>query len=332
MKGDIDNIIAEILNGTATDIEQNIFNDWLNDDEINREFFDNLKKYWQIENRGLKIINEDDVRKKIWVKAHESKHTISRNFLPLIYRVAAVIAFILTFTFLIRDFLIVPNKNVDIVELKTIEKKNKAGVKSQIHLSDGSIINLNAESSIKFTEGFRDSIRWVELKGEAFFNVAKNVKKPFVVKSGDVITRALGTAFNINANAENSTVNVSLVEGRVEVHSILEGEPTNRILLEPSQYVSFQKGNVIGNGLFDFEKVIGWKDGIIVFENADYNHVIKKLEKWYGVTFKLDGSEPDWNLDANFDNASLEQVLEVLSHSERFEYQFEGDTVKLKMI
>ncbi len=331
MNSNIDDVIAVILNGTASEYEQTFFNQWLKEDELNQEIFQNIKNFWQLEHKELDIINEDDVRNKIWTRAHTSKNAKSRSLLPLIYRVAAVIAFVFTFTFLIREYTIAPSKDVENVALKIIEKKNLAGVKSKIHLPDGSIVNLNAESSIKFNEGFKDSVRCVVLKGEAFFDVAKNPDKPFIVKSGDVITKALGTAFNINAYSENSTVNVSLIEGKVEVRSISKGRSANSIFLEPGQYVSFQKSNVIDKGLFDISNVISWKDGIIVFENANYHSVVKELERWFGVTFEFDGSEPHWNLDANFENASLEQILEVLSHSERFEYQLKEDTVKLKM-
>jgi len=330
MTSNIDNIIAVILNGSATDGEQRLFNEWLKEDELNQETFENIKIYWQINNKQLEIINEDDVKNKIWDRVHKSKPTNSRNLIPWIYRIAAVLAFVFTFTFLINEFSIDPNKNVDIVTAKTIEKKNLAGVKSTIHLPDGSIVNLNAESSIKFIEGFKDSVRWVELKGEAYFDVAKNTEKPFIVRSGDIVTTALGTAFNINAYEENSTIDISLIEGKVEVHSI-QNKSANSILLDAGKYVSFQNSKVIDTGIFDNEKVLGWKNGVIRFENASYYAVVKKLERWYGVKFENEGMEPLWNLDANFKSASLEQILELLSHSEGFEYQLKEETVKLKM-
>ncbi len=331
MKRNIDNLFAVILNGSATDDEQRLFNEWLKEDELNQETFENIKIYWQINNKELEIINEDDVKNKIWNRSHKSNHTKSRNLIPIIYRVAAVLVFVFTFTFLINEFSIIPKVNVGIVTSKTIEKKNLAGVKSTIHLPDGSIVNLNAESSIKFTEGFKDSVRWVILEGEAFFDVAKNKEKSFIVQSGGIITKALGTAFNINAYEEKSTIDVSLIEGKVEVHTIYEDNPDNSILLDAGQYVSFQNSSVIKSGKFDSKKVIGWKEGVILFENADYLTVIKKLERWYGVKFENEGEEPLWNLDAKFENASLEQILELLSHSEGFEYQLKEDNIKLKM-
>ena len=121
------------------------------------------------------------------------------------------------------------------------------------------------------------------------------------------------------------------MEGSVEVRSIFNGISNSKNFLEEGQYASFKNNDMIDNGLSDYERVVGWKEGIITFENATYNTVISKLERWYGVKFEYDGKEPFWNLDGKFDNSSLEQILSVLSHSQEFEYQLLENTVKLKM-
>ena len=331
MKENIDDIIAAILNGTATDNEQNTLQEWLNEDGINGEIFENIKNYWLIDHKELEIINEHDIKNKIWAKAHNPRHIKSRILIPWMYRAAAVIAFILTFTFLIREFSPAPNNSDQIVSLKIIEKKNLAGVKSKIYLPDGSTVNLNAESNIKYIEGFKDSVRWVELTGEAFFDVTTNHEKPFIVKSRDIITKALGTAFNINAFEDKATIEVSLLEGKVEVYSDYNNKSNNKTYLEPGQFVSFQNNVTIDKGEFNYAEVSGWKNGIIQFSNADYKTIVKKLERWFGVKFENLNKEPLWNFDGKFENASLEQILDILAHSEQFEYQLSENTVKLKL-
>lgn len=328
MKGNIDKIIISVLDGSATEREENFFNTWIQEDELNQGTFNHIKNYWRFNQNESEIINADDVLDNIWTRAYESEHVKSRKFSSLIIR-AAVVLFVLSFSFLIKTLLFPPAMDVNAVTLNIIEKKNLVGVKSKIHLPDGSIVYLNSESSINFIEAFNDSIRWVELDGEAFFEVAKNPDKAFVVKSRDIVTKALGTAFNINAYLDNPTINVSLVEGRVEVRSIHNRYSDQSTYLEPGQSVSFKDNSALKYDSFNFEYVLGWKDGLICFENANYQTVTKKLERWYGINIELEGSEPQWNLDARFKDASLEKIMEVLSHSEEFEYQLLGDTLKI---
>ncbi len=330
MKENIDDIIVAILNDSASEEEHDVFNKWLEADTLNVQVFENIKKYWQLESKEVEIINIDDVRKNIWKKAHNIKDIRSGNKLSYYYRIAAVLAFMLTFAFIAIQYSSHLEPEHQNVALNVIEKNNLSGVKSTIHLPDGSVVNLNAESSIRFVEGFKDSVRWVDLDGEAYFEVAHNRKKPFIVKSGNIFTTAIGTAFNVNAYPDRSAIEVSLVEGKVEVHAEQEEKVLNETFLEAGQQVSYLENEIIRNGPFDVLDVTGWKDGIIHFTNADYPTVIKQLERWYGVKFEHPDVEPKWNLDAKFVNASLERVLDVIAHSEHIEYQLIEDTVKIK--
>ncbi len=329
MEKNIDNLIAVILNESATKAEQSAFDKWLKADKLNQKTFDSIKIYCNPDVKGLKIANHTEIKTSIWKRAHSPKRAKSRSLVPLFYRVAAILVFAFTLTFLFNKLLTTSNSSLTV--LKTIEKKNLSGVKSMIYLPDGSIVNLNAESSIVFSEGFKDSIRWVKLKGEAYFTVAKNDQKPFVVQSKNIITTALGTAFNISSFEEDKTVDISLVEGKVEVQPLTKKNLTKGIILEAGEFVSYQNSDVLKTGLFDSKKVLGWKNGVIVFENADYNMVVKKLERWYGIKFDTNGEKPHWNLDAKFENASLEQVLDIISHIEQFNYEIKENTIKLNL-
>lgn len=331
MNGNIDEIILSILNGNATESEKKLFTAWIQKDEVNQDTFDYIKKHWLSNENDFEIINEDDVKDRIWTRAHKLGKKNSRKIFLVISRVAAVIAFVLAFSFLIKTFLFSPTTEVHNATLKVIEKKNLAGAKSKIHLPDGSIVNLNAESSIKFTEGFKDTVRWVDLSGEAYFNVAKNPEKTFVVKSRDIITKAVGTAFNINAYTENATVEISLAEGKVEIKSTYRSRNDQITYLEPGQSIKYKDNSPLEITSFNVEKVLGWKDGWILFENANYQTVTKKLERWFGVKIELDGIEPEWHLDGKYKDASLERIMEMISDSEKFEYQLLGDTLKIKI-
>ncbi|MCG8308879.1 MAG: FecR domain-containing protein [Cytophagales bacterium] len=319
MNENIDEIICSILNKTASEDQKQTFKRWRDENHLNEETFDMIKKFWDIKTHEVEIINEDDVKNKIWDKAQKKKKLISpiRNLI----RYAAVISFIVLSIFIVNNLFNSTQRNVEQVRLEIIEKKNLSGMKSMIHLPDGSVVNLNSKSSIKYIRGFKDTVRWVLLDGEAFFSVASNKNKPFIVKSQNIYTEAIGTAFNIHTRKEKASVQVSLTEGMVSVHPKIEGSQGKRILLEPGQSVLYENSEVVDIKEFDYDKTIGWKDGIILFENAGFITVKNKLEKWYGVKIEVSNPVPIWNLDAKFHNASLEQILKALSHSEGFEYQ-----------
>ena len=120
-----------------------------------------------------------------------------------------------------------------------------------------------------------------------------------------------------------------MIEGKVEVQSIDENKILNKTFLEAGKQLTYRNNQLIENGSFESSNVIGWKDGRILFSNADFNTVIVKLERWYGVEFDYPHVLPKWNLDASFENASLEQVMDVIAHSEKIEYQLFENRVKL---
>ncbi len=206
-------------------------------------------------------------------------------------------------------------------EATEIIKSNAKGQKSKIFLPDGSIVHLNAASTLIYTSSF-DQERKIELSGEAFFEVKKDTLRPFVVHSGDVTTTALGTSFNINAYGESDQVKVSLISGKVKVNSP-GSEIENSLILTPGFAAEFTTTTkILKKTNFDPEKAIGWKDGLIVFENTPLSKVFEELENWYGIEFNVD-KMPDSSavVTGKFDNEYLGNILTGLSYTYRFEYE-----------
>ena len=116
----------------------------------------------------------------------------------------------------------------------------------------------------------------------------------------------------------------------MEVRSVYDQQSDKSTFLDAGQYVSLKDNSALKYDSFNFEYVLGWKDGLILFENANYQTVTKKLERWYGVKIELEGSEPKWKYNGIHQDASLEEIMELLSHSEQCEYQIFGDTLKIK--
>jgi len=328
MKEDIDKIIAAVLSGQATDHERAKLSKWLREDK-NEMVYEDLKHFWKSDLPEKQLITAEEKKDSIWQKATGT--SINRVDVKWLIKVAAVVLiFLSTSIFFMYEYVVMEQGEVPVAS-QPIVKSNPPGVKSLITLPDGTSVNLNAGSSITFYDEYGRTDREVYLEGEAFFNVKHNPDKPFEVVSGEVTTLALGTSFNVNAYRKEN-IQVSLEEGKVGVQfKSMNKEEKNQLVLNPGEYCLLTSENEIEQGTFERDKVLGWKDGILMLEKADFNTVIDRLEIWYGVTFQYSELPKDWRFNGKFRNESLENVLESLSHSEQFDYEINNKTVKLSL-
>lgn len=197
------------------------------------------------------------------------------------------------------------------------------GQKLDITLEDGTKIRLNSGSSIKFPEHFNDSVRQVELTGEAFFDVAKNPHKPFIIKSGALNTTVLGTSFNINAYQESQEIAVTVATGKVKVAS-----QNNETFLLPNEQGVFNKSsNNISKKEIDNTEFLEWKDGIMRFNNTTLADASIKLSRWYNVKFEFEAEAiKQCKFTGKFKNENLQTILQGLVFiKEGLSYKLTGD-------
>ena len=218
-------------------------------------------------------------------------------------------------------------------QMEMITKSNDAGRKSQIYLPDGTIVWLNSKSSIQYKSDFSGSIRSVNLSGEAYFEVAKDPSKKFIVKTSTMSVTAIGTQFNVNAFSSVDRHQVALAEGKVMVQKTDKlNEDDQKIYLDPGQSLSIFKSNgQMIQSSFDPKKVLSWRDGVIYFDDAVFEEVVEVLERWYGKTIIVQNIEKAkaWQFSSEFNNETLENVMRNISYSKNFEYTIEGETVKI---
>lgn len=210
-----------------------------------------------------------------------------------------------------------------------IHKANPKGQKSTIRLKDGTEVRLNSNSSLEYASDFGTSNRKVILKGEAYFSVAKDPKKPFIVTTGNVLTTALGTEFNINARNENKP-RIILTEGKIKVEDKMEnGTP---FILLPNQFIEY-------NSKTGFSKVsevdnlneILWINGILKFEHTPLLQVVEELENWYGVDVEIVGNPEGLHYSGEFKDEYLSSILTAMSFSLGLEYSQENEFVQLNL-
>lgn len=190
------------------------------------------------------------------------------------------------------------------------------GMRSQVILPDGSKVWLNSESTIKFRIPFSEDIRKVDLIGEAFFDVTKNPKQPFIVKSANVGVKVYGTRFNYKAYPEDKNIEVILEEGSVGL-TVREEGMYNKTRLIPGDRAVIAKGNdAVDVKNENIDKYIAWHLGKLVFENTPMSEVALMLERWYGVEVIVQSPEiMDYSFTTTFDNESLFEVIELLEIS-----------------
>lgn len=160
----------------------------------------------------------------------------------------------------------------------------KAGsVPRYIVLPDGSTVWLNTGSKITYVAGFSGRNREVDLEGEAYFDVAQQSGKSFIVRSGSLTTRVLGTAFCVKAYKSDS-ITVTVVEGRVQVNS----DVTVMATLDKNERLHIRsEAGVTGRERIDSNAVNAWDTGLLQFEKQDLQDIIRILGKWHGYTFSF---------------------------------------------
>ncbi len=160
------------------------------------------------------------------------------------------------------------------------------GQKAKIELPDGTTIWLNSGSQIRYSSGFNKKGRAVELKGEAFFDVAKNPKKPFFVNTPGLAIEVTGTRFNVNAYTDEPNVETALVEGKVNV-ILKNGQDSYQ--LSPGKTLTYSKtSHQVSTSVLNEEVTTAWKDNRLIFVDDDFSKLVKKIEKWYNVEVVYD--------------------------------------------
>jgi len=160
------------------------------------------------------------------------------------------------------------------------------GNRSEITLSDNTVVHINAGSRLVYPSHFDTNKREVYLFGEAFFSVVEDAKHPFVVHTSDISVQVLGTKFNLCAYPEDNIIQAVLAEGSISLRKKDAGLFEDDIVLHPNQMASYSKTdqNVQVKDV-DVSFYTLWKDGVIKFSNTDLNRVLKRIERFYNVRF-----------------------------------------------
>jgi ferric-dicitrate binding protein FerR (iron transport regulator) len=329
----IDEIIRLVLTSEATREEANILAQWLAASDENRQVFEHMQQIWEERDPEPSLPNAEQLSNQIWAKALQADAT-PRNIYktstpsPITYytRVAAVMLLVIGLPLLLFFYSATSVQEPGKTQIVFTEKKSAIGQKLKITLPDGSLAWLNADSKIQYAANFEGNTRTILLEGEGYFEVKKNANKPFIVKSGNVSTTALGTSFNIQAYPEDSTIQVALLTGKVQVKSPQAGTAGIAFSLREGNGIHYNKKiNQSSKYTVDQDQVMAWKQGILLFDGDSFEEVTSRIRRWYGVEITISGTPPnDWKLTGKFKNETLTSVLENIRFGRNFSYQISG--------
>jgi transmembrane sensor len=289
-----------------------------------------LKNRWQKVSEAIDRTESDPVRRRT-VPIHSIGTLKDRGFkerprkkLPVHY--AWLLILIMAFSLATLLQWKTGDPPLVMVEEVTYEEHiARPGVKVALTLQDGSKVLLNSGSTLRYMSNFEEHQRELFLTGEAFFEVAKDSLRPFLVKTDGLVTKVLGTSFVIKAVKEGETM-VALVAGKVSVDTEADGGgPT--VLLPGYAYYTENGGH---SKPFDPEIVLAWTQKTIRFDKTPMLEVIRVLENWYGVQISYP-QKPSENLKitGKFHDQTLENVLQGMSYTGRFDFEIKQDNVVL---
>lgn len=203
--------------------------------------------------------------------------------------------------------------------------------KTKITLPDSSVVWLNANACLRYPREFSQQIRQVEIKGEAFFEVRKDEKRPFIVQTDGVGIKVLGTTFNVDAEPDKTQI--TLLTGKIGLYkSTNQSQTADRILQPGEQAVYFKSDNDLKVSTIRPENTISWVTGIFEFKDNSLEDIMQELQRAFHVKIHIENENlKGQTFNANFtEKETLEEILSVLQISARYKIEKKKGEIFLK--
>jgi ferric-dicitrate binding protein FerR (iron transport regulator) len=326
-KKKIQYLFIKYFNNRASEAEREEVQNWIGESDKNKKEFEAYRRMWE-KSKNLIISDRVNVESALHTTKKRIRFSIKkRKVISILRQAAAVLVIGIVFSIVYNNLFINHNKISESVDKIYREVKTSNGTQSSLILADGTKVWLNSGSKLRFPLSFQgEDRRSVELVGEGFFEVAKNVEKPFIVKTSSIDVKVLGTKFNVSAYENDDDVTVALLEGKVELGKNYDGGYHRLLGLLPNEVALFNKKEQLlsYSKIQSEERFTAWIDGRIVFSNDPIDKLESRLENWYNVEIEIEGSSlNDYRFTATFIDESLEQIIKLLAISSPMEYEIE---------
>ena len=329
----IDELIANYL---TEGLDKNALDElktWIAASAENQQYFIRQREIWfsAVSREAASVYDKDKAFENFRNRVESQKEiqsTSRRGFsLSALWRYAAVVAIIIAV-----GCISYWQGEVNVKDtFADISVEAPLGSKTKLYLPDGTLVWLNAGSRMTYSQGFGVDNRKVELEGEGYFEVKRNEKIRFFVKTKDLQLQVLGTKFNFRDYPEDHEVVVSLLEGKVGLNNLLREE--KEAVLSPDERAVLNKAN----GLLTVESVTAsnasqWTDGYLFFDEELLPDIAKELERSYNVKIHIaNDSLKTFRFYGNFvrREQNIQEVLEALASTEKMQYKIEERNITI---
>ena len=302
------NLLIRFFEGQATTDEEMKVRKWMEASTENRRtYFKERKMY------DMTLLLSKDTKKETVSQSSKKKFKF-RKFIEI----AAVAAITLVITLFYK------NQERQEYWLTAQKISVPAGQRINLELSDGTKVWLNSRTKIEYPAVFADKERRIKLDGEAYFQVAQNIHKPFIVQTPKGNVEVLGTQFNVEAYADDKTITATLVEGSIAMAYENKKSNWTEQEIQPGQeivYTAAQQQIKIDQA--DVEVITSWKDGKLIFRDTPFKEVLKMLSKRFDVDFVVKNPKC---FEASFtgvlEKQRLGRILEYISVSSNIKFKY----------
>lgn len=329
-----DIVIKEYTNQELSQAEKMKLDIWLSESPKNRKVYAQMKLALTYPDTAHRARMEEEVWKNLKTRFSADQYKPndrSSSLSNLVWlRVAAVLILCLSAILMLHQAGYVnPFDKQGLVEVKVVEKVSLPGQKITTKLPDGTTVKLNADSKLLVPEFFTGDKREVKLIGEAFFDVARDETRPFIIKTSDLEIEVLGTSFNVSAYEDATSRSVSVKSGKVAVKSYRKG---TAVELEPNEMgILAEEGQLLKKPIENENLVFGWIEQQIVFKDQPIERVLNTISRWYGVEVEFEKQIRSERLyTASYENPVLREVMESIAHVYNFNYEINGKKIVIK--
>lgn len=320
MKYNVEDTIAKVLAGQASEEETQALIAWRSESSENEQTYREMERAWEYSAKGHQFVpNTDAAWAKMQARIDADTPVVSiapQKRSPRFAWIAAAVAAVLAVSIAVPYLL----GGTEMIQVAATDEVK------EVTLPDGSTVWLNRNSTMSYPAAFDGAERHVELDGQAFFEVTKNPSQPFVIATNRTETRVLGTSFDLRSYSDEGNDEIVVATGKVSFGELNDEE--NTVILEPGDKGTYAvTEDLTSKSSNTEENFLAWKDLKLTFNNASIEEVEHDLEMVYDIDLVVTNPEEVCSITDNFDGNTLEEVLTVISVSSGFDYSIDGNTV-----
>lgn len=357
-------LLSRKLSGEATATELQELQHWLQSNPGDQYFTEILLTYWHHrpdQHVSLDHAPDQHFAHILEMAAGQDEEPVLRR--PALFRKLGKFAAAAALVTAIAGgtWVLMPKKmnRVIAADAKRNEVVAGKGIRSKMVLPDGTQVWLNSDSKLEYAESFTGATREVSLEGEAYFDVVKDPKRPFIVHTSAIDIRVLGTSFNVKSYPQEKTIETTLIRGMIEV--INKNKPqAPKIILRPKEKLVFNKQAEEINGLPAGNQKEMWKDSShnktmaiaitalppnvadssltetswvynrLLFEGDSFREVAVKMERWFNIRINFKNEKiANYRLSGSFDRETIDEALQALKYIAPFNYKINNNEVDI---